>query len=165
MLRAMSVSEVREAEYPTVLFICTGNTCRSPLAEGLMRAAVEEEGIKARSAGVSAWPGAAMSPESSELLRERGASLAGFRSRAVSIDLIREATVVVCMTTGHLRILKEEYPEEVEKFYLAGDFAGEPGTDVPDPIGMGPGAYGEVAETFDKMIEGLKKYLASLKKS
>ena len=146
-----------------VLFVCTGNTCRSPLAEGLMRAAVEDE-VKVVSAGVSAWPGAAMSPESAELLRERGASMSGFRSRAVSMDLVREATVVVCMTSGHLSILREDYPEEAEKFHLAGDFSGEPGADVPDPIGMGPGAYAEVAESLDAMVAGLKKYLGSMRK-
>jgi protein-tyrosine-phosphatase len=124
-----------------VLFVCTGNTCRSPMAEGLFRKAVSTRGdFKVSSAGVAASRGAPCNPETEVILKKRGITMENFRSRQVSETILAEATHVFAMTRGHLDALEDEFPEHSDKFYLTCEFADLPnksgGMDVPDPIGM-----------------------------
>ena len=148
----------------SVLFVCTGNTCRSPMAEGLFRKAVEARGdFEVRSAGVAAYPGDTPNPETVKLLGSRGISLDGFRSQPVSQELIEQATHVFAMTSGHLEALENLFPDYTDKFYLACEFVALPGrgvaSDVPDPIGMGRKAYEETAKTLDLAIPTLVAFI------
>jgi len=143
-----------------VLFVCTGNTCRSPLAEGLLRNAVEGRGdVKVRSAGVSAMPGGPASRQTVEALKRRGISLDGFRSRMVDAASIDWATHVFAMTRGHLDALERMFPEAADKFFMACEFIDLPGrgvgADVPDPIGGGPETYEKVAEVLELALPGI----------
>lgn len=157
MVRAM-------AGRKSVLFVCTGNTCRSPMAEGLFaRAVAERDDFEVASAGVAASPGSPASPETLELLEERDCPLDGFRSRRVSAEQVARASHVFAMTRGHLDALLAMFPEQEDKFYLACEFVDLPGRgvgrDVPDPIGMGPAAYREVAETLERAIPKIIAYI------
>lgn len=141
----------------SVLFVCTGNTCRSPMAEGLFRKAIQDrDDFTVASAGVAAYPGAPMSQETRILLKSRGVELKGFESQPISEELIDQATHVFAMTAGHLQALTSLFPDHEDKFYLACEFADVPGKglacDVPDPIGMGKRAYEDVAKTLDHAI-------------
>ncbi|MBB5353346.1 protein-tyrosine phosphatase/ribose 5-phosphate isomerase B [Haloferula luteola] len=143
-----------------VLFVCTGNTCRSPMAEALFRDAVEDrEEFEVASAGVAAYPGSPISGESAAILMERGIESGAFRSQPVTEELLDWATHVFAMTGGHLAALLAEWPEYEDKFYLMCEFVELPGrgigADVPDPIGMGKRAYEQVAGTFDRAIPTL----------
>ncbi|MCH7224607.1 low molecular weight protein arginine phosphatase [Haloferula sp. A504] len=152
------------AEKKSVLFVCTGNTCRSPMAEGLFRAAVAgRDDFEVASAGVSAGPGGRISPDTDAILRARGAGIDGFASQAVSEELIKKASHVFAMTGQHLAVLHRMFPEHEDKFYLTCEFVDLPGRgvgcDVPDPIGSGPAAYREVAETLDQAIPTLIAFI------
>lgn len=152
------------SEKKSVLFVCTGNTCRSPMAEGLFRAAVaDRDDFEVSSAGVAAYPGGPVSTDTENLLRERGITLEGFGSRPVSEELIEEATHVFAMTGQHLAALHGMFPEHEDKFYLACEFVDLPGRgvgcDVPDPIGSGAAAYRAVAETLDQAIPTLIAFI------
>ena len=141
----------------SVLFVCTGNTCRSPMAEGLFQKAVSErEDFAVASAGVAAYPGSPLSEETRKILKGRGVTLDGFESQPVSEELIDGATHVFAMTASHLQALISLFPEHEDKFYLACEFVEIPGQglacDVPDPFGMGKRAYEEVAKTLDLAI-------------
>ncbi|MGJ8697440.1 MAG: low molecular weight protein arginine phosphatase [Verrucomicrobiaceae bacterium] len=145
-----------------VLFVCTGNTCRSPMAEGIFRKASEGKGYEVGSAGVAAMPGGSASRETVDSLKDRGIELEGFRSRMVDEEMLKEAEAVFCMTEGHLEMLEMMFPQYEEKYHLACDFAevdGRVGVDVPDPIGMGRPAYEEVAKVLEEAVVGVIGFL------
>jgi protein-tyrosine-phosphatase len=157
MVRAMSASK-------SVLFVCTGNTCRSPMAEGLFRKAVEARGdFEVASAGIAAYPGDRPNPETVKFLAGRGIPLDGFASQPVSPELLERATHVFAMTSGHLETLENLFPEYSDKFFLVCEFVELPGrgvaADVPDPIGMGKKAYEEVGRTLDQAIPTLLAFI------
>lgn len=150
-----------------VLFVCTGNTCRSPMAEGLFRKAIAgHPGFTVGSAGVAASKGSPANDETLNILKKRGASLEGFASRPVSKAILDAATHVFAMTEGHLAVLEARFPEHADKFFLVREFSGisdkRQGIDVPDPIGMGPAAYEEVAKVFDAAIPAIVAYVDSV---
>lgn len=147
-----------------ILFVCTGNTCRSPMAESLFRLAVDGRDVSVGSAGVAAMPGCEVSRETREIVEARGGELTGFRSRMVDDVLLEEADLVFCMTRSHLESLEAIYPEYSDRYFLACDFVeigGEVGVDIPDPIGGGPEAYAAVATMLDGAIRGILGYLDS----
>ena len=107
-----------------VLFVCTGNTCRSPMAEGLFRKAVEgRDDFEVSSAGVAASKGTPCNPETAALLKKRGVNLENFGSRQVSETILSKATHVFAMTLGHLQTLEARFPHHSDKFYLVCEFA------------------------------------------
>jgi len=143
-----------------VLFVCTGNTCRSPMAEGLFEKMITDEPAVEciGSAGVAAYPGDRMSHDTAVILKSKGVaqeSLQDFRSREVTEELLTEATEVFAMTESHLDTLVGAFPDYAHKCYLVCDFVsfnGKVGVDVPDPIGQGPKAYQMVASVFDNAL-------------
>ncbi|SHK06857.1 protein-tyrosine phosphatase [Rubritalea squalenifaciens DSM 18772] len=143
-----------------VLFVCTGNTCRSPMAEGLFRKAVGGRGdyVVLGSAGVSAFDGDRISQDTQIELKKRGAEMKEFASRMVTEEMLKDATHVFAMTEAHLHMLVSAFPEYQDKCHLVCDFIeidGQAGLDVPDPIGMGPRAYRAVGNVLEAAIPAL----------
>lgn len=150
-----------------VLFVCTGNTCRSPMAEGIFRKAAREGDFKVKSAGVAAQPGSSASRETVAVLKEQGIELKDFRSRMVSEKMLKKAEAVFCMTEGHLEMLEMMHPEYEEKYHLACDFVevnGKVGVDVPDPIGMGRKSYEMTSKVLNEAMGGILAFLENRKK-
>ena len=115
-----------------ILFLCTGNTCRSPMAEGLFRAACERRGVAATvsSAGLAAEPGAPVSELSVLACREVGVDISAHRARALTPQMLRESDLIYCMTEGQRAALVGVAPSVREKVRV---LSGE----VPDPFGGG----------------------------
>ncbi|RKN78823.1 low molecular weight protein arginine phosphatase [Paenibacillus ginsengarvi] len=110
--------------YERILFVCTGNTCRSPMAEGLFRKLAEREGLKmeVRSAGVAAWNGSPISKHSADILQEKGIT-DKLTSSAVTEDTVAWADLILTMTMGHKQQLIRRYPEAVDIAYTLKEFA------------------------------------------
>jgi len=144
----------------TVLFICTGNTCRSPMAEGLLKASIKgDSNIRVISAGVAAMPGQPVSLETQEILSENGGALKGFKSQQVDQELLKEADLVIAMTSAHADMVRQFFSADVGEVKLLCDFIDPSeelaGVDIPDPIGMGKVAYEEVAEVMALAMPGI----------
>jgi protein-tyrosine-phosphatase len=140
-----------------ILIVCSGNTCRSPLAAAMLarRAAREPglEGTVVSSAGTSAWNGAPVSEGSFLVGLERGIDLSRHRARRLTADAVRGADLILTMGESHLHRVAEL--GGAAKAHTFRGFADDSSraADVPDPFGGDVAAYRETAETFDALIE------------
>jgi protein-tyrosine-phosphatase len=141
----------------TVLFVCTGNTCRSPMAEAIARDLLESGQVPGHgrevfvaSAGLGAWDGSPVSSETLETLRKRDIRFDGHAKR-LTPEMVRRASLVLAMTRSHVmgaRALVGGEPHQ-DKVHLV-----DPAGDMEDPIGMGQAAYDALAERLDRVLPG-----------
>jgi protein-tyrosine phosphatase len=141
-----------------VLFVCSGNTCRSPMCEGYMKKLCREAGlddVEALSAGVFAGTGEGASSAAKTALREHGVDLESHRSRPLDANLIEEADLIVALGTSHRRSIGAIAPKALAKTKLLLEYADKPDADVADPFG-GP------VETYSACFEEMKPALDNL---
>jgi len=119
-----------------IIFICTGNTCRSPMAEAMAIDIFNKANLSAEvlSAGVNAWANQPASRHALSAMEECGLSLATHRACLVSKKLIQDATLILSMTSSHRAILISDYPKAKNKIFTLCEYAGS-GKDISDPFG------------------------------
>lgn len=148
-------ADVLEALQRRIVFVCTGNTCRSPMAAAIARLILDERGggadggveIVIESAGVATGDGLPASPEAVSVVAELGGDLRSHRSRRLTREIIEKADVVLAMTEAHLARARELAPEWVGRMSRL-----DPAGDVPDPIGGPVSVYRETAEHLRNVI-------------
>jgi glycine hydroxymethyltransferase len=146
-----------------VLFVCTGNICRSPIAEGLFRRLTgNRKDIEIASAGVHAVRGQPPSVYAVEVCAEDGTNISDLRSQPLTGALVDQATHIFAMTGAHVETIQALFPQSAEKTFLLREFE-EPGTtvwrDVPDPIGLGREVYEDCARIIKKALPGVLAFV------
>ena len=138
----------------TLLFVCTGNTCRSPLAEALARRLARERGLDIRvaSAGTGALYGSPASDGSILVGLERALDLSAHRARMLSSALVDEAALILCMSEHH--VAQAHALGGAGKVHLLSDFAAGVATRraISDPFGSGLDAYRVMADELDELM-------------
>ena len=134
-----------------VLVVCTGNTCRSPMAQAILERLGRERDVEVRSAGTGAWEEAPASSAALRTVERHGLSLGEHRSRPLAPDLLDWADHVLVMERAHKRVV--ERMGAAEKVTLLSEYGGD-GEDIADPLG-------EAEERYEDVFAALSWYLES----
>jgi len=147
-----------------VLFVCTGNICRSPLAASLLERALQERGLEVgvTSAGTGAWDGAPASEGAYLVGLERGLDLSGHRARLLTRELVDRADLILTMARHH-RARVDELGGEGKVFVL-GEYAGKGGDEVSDPFGGDLGVYRDTVQELESLAAAVADRLAAVSK-
>ena len=145
-----------------LLFVCSGNTCRSPLAEALARQIAARRGVEdveVSSAGTNAWDNAPATDEALLVGMERGLDLTGHRARKLTPAIVSEADLIFVMTPGHLEPVKQMGGRG--KAHVIDEYAsGAADQGISDPYGGDLETYRHTADSLEEELEKLFDRLA-----
>lgn len=153
----------------SILFVCTGNSCRSIMAEGLMKKhlkALDKERIEVVSAGVGALDGFPPTEETVETMEKEGVDVSRYKSKKITPEMIKNADLILVMEASHKDIVARFVPDAAAKTHLLKEFLAEKtGRDypddrnIPDPIGRPMDYYKLSFEIIKSQIERIAKLL------
>lgn len=152
----ISASALRQYSQLMILFVCTGNTCRSPMAQALMTKKIQDRfghlakdgsvPIVTRSAGVSAFGDDPASHGALQAIANYGLSLASHQSTQINTELVEQADLILAMGTRHRHVIVSQWPSLASKVHLISPDGGE----ISDPFGGPLEIYQKCAEQLDR---------------
>ncbi len=153
----------------SILIVCTGNLCRSPMAMALLRARLGRDEVRrdwqVESAGTWAAEGRPASAFAIEEMARRGLDLSTHRAHRVTTELVAEADLVLVMETNHAEALKLAFPEHAHKVYLLSEMVGKR-YDIDDPYGGTREEHAAIARELEGLIEaGYERIVALVEKT
>lgn len=152
----------------SVLLVCTGNSCRSIMAEGILKKYLKELGkgdIEVTSAGVHAIDGAGPTIETIEVAKKEGIDVSGLRSKALTDELVKKADLILVMTAYHMDEIIARWPDAAPKVHMIKQFGINSeeqaceDLDIADPIGMDESFYKEIFSLIKKEMERIARIL------
>jgi protein-tyrosine phosphatase len=157
-----SSDDVEKLARQMIVFVCTGNTCRSPLAEVLFKRSLADRlqcsadqlasrGFVVCSAGLAAFPGGWAAEEAIEIARQMGTDLESHVTCSLTEGIVRDADRIVAMTQMHIRMLVERFPEAAPRIRSLHP----EGLDIADPIGCDRSVYEVCAREIEKHVDAL----------
>ncbi len=155
-----------------ILFVCTGNTCRSSMAEGILKFLLKEnniENINVSSAGLSAFEGQRANEKAIDVLINKGIDIKTHRSRQLTEEIIKTSDLILTMTDSHKKLITNTLPEYSHKIYTLREYALKVNSestentniDIDDPYGMDMKTY---EETSNEITEQLVKIIKTIDK-
>ena len=145
-----------------VLLVCTGNTCRSPMAAGALRRLLEADGgrILVESAGTAAWDDQPATEAAVRVAASAGVDLSGHRSRRLTPTIVRGADIVLVMERGHLAAVRA-LGADPERSHVLSEWPGpgEPGLEISDPFGASSEAYEECWRRIQHHLDRVVPYI------
>jgi protein arginine phosphatase len=134
-----------------ILFVCTGNTCRSPMAEAILKSK-KIDGLEVKSAGIYAATGSEASAHAKKVLEDHQIDH-HHSSNMLNVDSVRWADLILTMTFSHKNAILQQYPDAAAKVFTLKEFTGENyDVDVVDPFGGNLAIYQETYHELEKLI-------------
>lgn len=148
-----------------ILFVCTGNTCRSPMAVGMVEKALgKQKGIRLLSAGVIASNGLPASPNAIKVMAEEGIDISTHQTLPLTRDLVERADIIFVMTQWHKLEVIGLLEKPGKEVYLVKEFAEKHSNnnfDIQDPIGKPVEIYRQCRDELKECMSGIVKKIAS----
>ena len=152
-------------KYKKILFVCSGNQCRSPMAEAIFRDIISNEpelssvDIAIKSAGtLQGIDGAPATNEAIAVMREHGIDISQHKAKHINTELVNWADIILVMKPEHKSYIAAVFGDNGNKIYLLTQFIGEAGY-VADPIGLGLEAYRRCADQLIVLLTLLEKHI------
>ncbi|MBN2549980.1 MAG: hypothetical protein JXB15_12530 [Anaerolineales bacterium] len=150
----------------SVLFICSANICRSPMAMGLLKIKVKDEADdwKIESAGIWAYSGDPAAVNTQIIIKARGGDVSSHRSQPITTSLVEAFNLILVMERGHKEALRAAFPEYAPRIFLMSEMIGE-SLDIADPVGHPLEDYEHTSREIDLILDQGFEKISQLSKA
>lgn len=161
---AVKASELKKIPRKSVLFVCTGNSCRSIMAEGFLKKALQEKGrydIEVYSAGVAGIRGFSPTEETIQVMKEKDSDVRDYKTKPLTLDLVNRADLILVMQNRHKKEIMHRTPQVKDKVFLLREYTDDElrkdghGLEVQDPVTQPLETYREVRDIIKRNVDKL----------